>query len=757
MTHPGAFWLQGTTNAAGNTDSFVVRVNSDGSLDATFGTSGSVTLTAGLPGETITQIAELPNGKILVAGSAENGTDTDLLVMRLNPDGSLDSSFGTSGYVIEDIAGADDQINGLAITATGDILVGGSSATDGFVAKLTSSGLYDLDFNITGLLDAAPSYVEAGSAVVLDPDVVIYDYELTTADNFDGASVLISRDGGASSQDIFVESGTMSSLTEGADFSVDGVLIGTVTSNTAGVLVLTFNANATNALVNHALQQIAYSNSSSTPPANVTLNWVFYDGNSGAQGSGGNKTSVGSTVVSITTTNTAPVNNTPAPQSISVDQTLTFSSLGGNAISIADADAGGNPVEVFLTITNGTASLATVVGLSFSLGDGTDDSAMTFQGTIADINNALDGLVFTPTASFNGIASVAILTDDLGNSGAGGAQTDSDLIEIAVGIAHFQQDVDSYSGTVDTFTDGSLPSDQQGGLHYISVNDSGGVDAGLIRFDDLFGNGAGQIPIGSTIDDASLWIYVLTDDPLDQVTVHEMLTSWDETATFNSMVNGISADDTEANSAVLATLDAGTTGWVKVDGLQNVVQTWANGGTNNGLAFISQNADDWTFASSEYGTIALRPYLAIDYSVPSAAVLTPSGSTPSFVEGGSAVLLDSGLTLTDADSADLTGASLQITNYVSGQDMLSFSNQNGISGSWDGATGTLTLTGTASIANYEAALQSITYSNSSNDPDATSRSVDIVISDLYATSTAVTLSVDIIAVNDITYNAGYSA
>jgi len=73
------------------------------------------------------------------------------------------------------------------------------------------------------------------------------------------------------------------------------------------------------------------------------------------------------------------------------------------------------------------------MGLTFSVGDGTDDASMTFTGTIAAINTALDGLQFDPTPAFIGSASVSITTDDQGNTGTGGAQSDNDVVNITVG------------------------------------------------------------------------------------------------------------------------------------------------------------------------------------------------------------------------------------------------------------------------------------------------------------------------------------
>jgi uncharacterized delta-60 repeat protein len=72
----------------------VVRVNSDGSLDSSFGTGGEVLTTA----ENFSTVVDIqPDGKILVGGAGVNGEDFGLV--RFNPDGSLDPSFGTGGAV----------------------------------------------------------------------------------------------------------------------------------------------------------------------------------------------------------------------------------------------------------------------------------------------------------------------------------------------------------------------------------------------------------------------------------------------------------------------------------------------------------------------------------------------------------------------------------------------------------------------------------------------------------------------------------
>jgi len=75
----------------------VVRLNTDGSLDTTFGTAGVVSIKFGAFNNILTGIALQTDGKMVVAGSALAGGSG--LITRLNADGSIDTGFGTSGFV----------------------------------------------------------------------------------------------------------------------------------------------------------------------------------------------------------------------------------------------------------------------------------------------------------------------------------------------------------------------------------------------------------------------------------------------------------------------------------------------------------------------------------------------------------------------------------------------------------------------------------------------------------------------------------
>ena len=134
----------------------------------------------------------------------------------------------------------------------------------------------------------------------------------------------------------------------------------------------------------------------------------------------------------------------------------------------------------------------------------------------------------------------------------------------------------------------------------------------------------------------------------------------------------------------------------------------------------------------------------------------PAGATRAYTEQGAAAVIDNTITLTDADDTQLTGATVTITSPVTG-DTLNFVTQNGITGVF--AAGVLTLTGTTTLANYQTALRSVTFSNAtSDDPTVAgtrlSRTITWAVTDANSdavgaqTSTGVTSTINVTAVND---------
>ncbi|WP_178119528.1 Ig-like domain-containing protein [Pseudomonas sp. SCB32] len=163
---------------------------------------------------------------------------------------------------------------------------------------------------------------------------------------------------------------------------------------------------------------------------NVTLSIGIDDG--GNTGTGGTLTDSATVTLAVSAVNDAPVNSVPGTQSLDQDGTLVFNAGNGNRISISDVDVGSGNLQVTLTASHGVLTLGNLAGLSFITGDGTADATLIFTGSLADINNALNGLTFKPTSGYNGPAGLQISTSDLGNSGSGGALVDSDSIGITV-------------------------------------------------------------------------------------------------------------------------------------------------------------------------------------------------------------------------------------------------------------------------------------------------------------------------------------
>jgi VCBS repeat-containing protein len=138
----------------------------------------------------------------------------------------------------------------------------------------------------------------------------------------------------------------------------------------------------------------------------------------------------GAFTLTVVALNAAPVVSVPPAQALPEDQTLVFT--GAQAIAISDADAGTGHLLVDLTVAHGLLTLASAAGLSFTLGDGQNDPALQFTGQLADLNAALDGLIYTPNLNFHGGDVLTVTVNDQGHSGSGGPLAHAQSIAITV-------------------------------------------------------------------------------------------------------------------------------------------------------------------------------------------------------------------------------------------------------------------------------------------------------------------------------------
>ena len=116
--------------------------------------------------------------------------------------------------------------------------------------------------------------------------------------------------------------------------------------------------------------------------------------------------------------------------------------------------------------------------------------------------------------------------------------------------------------------------------------------------------------------------------------------------------------------------------------------------------------------------------------------------------GDPAAAIDSGITVTDTDSASLLSATVTITNFVPGEDELSFVNDGSSMGDIAISTnvaGLLTLSsvGSATLGEWQAALRAVTYANNSSSPNMSQRSVDFVVNDGTAPSNTLNSTMNI--------------
>jgi uncharacterized delta-60 repeat protein len=390
------------------TELALVRYNVDGSLDASFGSGGMLTTT--VPngfGEAAKSVKIQPDGKILVAGySFVGGNNTDFVLVRYNSDGSLDSSFGTGGKVATELGSTSDAANSLVLLPDGKILVVGTTGErpgfDFALARYNSDGSLDTSFGAATALNGPAFFAEDTAPTVLNARATVHDAELDAANSYAGASLTLARHSGANAEDVFGASGHLATLTQGGDLTLSGVAIGTVTQNAGGMLVLTFGAAATEARVNEAMSDITYANTSENPTGSARIDWSFSDGNTGAQGSGGALAATGFTTVNLAPTNDKPVHTVPGSLSTLAD--VDFAITG---VSVSDPDSAS--LLTFLRVDHGTLTAA---GADSGTVIGGGTGSLTFVGSVAQINAAFSHLVYHSAADFSGADTLDITTFD---------------------------------------------------------------------------------------------------------------------------------------------------------------------------------------------------------------------------------------------------------------------------------------------------------------------------------------------------------
>lgn len=272
----------------------------------------------------------------------------------------------------------------------------------------------------------------------------------------------------------------------------------------------------------------------------------------------------------------------------------------------------------------------------------------------------------------------------------------------ASGVVSFQQGVGGYTGTLDTQLRLASSNANAGAAINLIADQQDGTVAGvqnppaqiLLRFNDIFGAGPGQIPVTTPpvlIRKAQLILSSTANnaDSPGTIGVHRLLQDWTEDCTWASCFGGDSVqnDDIEALNTPDVTFvpnfpNPGAAGNVQrvTNDVIIAVQAWADGAVNYGWVLTNSSTDGYRMDSSENGTMANRPLLLVEYgectppsfTQPPASATVEQCRTATFtvqVTGSTPITLQwnkDGFPISTLDNPSAATPTLVLTNVQSG-------------------------------------------------------------------------------------------
>lgn len=176
----GRIIVAGTARISGSgfsdDDFAVVRLNSNGSLDSSFGSNGTVETDFGPGDDSVTKALLQSDGKLLVVGAAENAFgDEDFAIARYDANGDLDTSFGLDGRLTTDFGSGNDGVIDAVLQTDGKILAVGKATVNGNadfgIARYNVNGTLDTNFGNGGKVTTDFGFGgDNAAAVMLQPN-----------------------------------------------------------------------------------------------------------------------------------------------------------------------------------------------------------------------------------------------------------------------------------------------------------------------------------------------------------------------------------------------------------------------------------------------------------------------------------------------------------------------------------------------------------------------------------------------------------
>lgn len=620
----------------------LMRLNADGTIDTTYG--GGDGIVSHSTGTTLGfyNAVQQSDGKVIAVGISHDGShgSVDFALMRFNADGSVDTSFGTNGTVITDMGSGSDYGINVAIDSQGRIVVGGQHKVAGTefdmaVARYTSSGALDTTFS------------GDGKAYISIPGATSSNYHGLTLQSDD--KILIAGDKGQSS------GGSLSAV---ARLNTDGTL--DTTFDTDGIVTTDIGSGSDQAIT------ISVNASGS-----IAVGGLAYNNNPGG----------GWDVAVAKYTSTGALDT-------------SFDTDGKLITVVPGWDS--SLVEAGIKLFDDGKVLVT--GLAEDLGTYDNDFLVARYNANGSLDTSFDGDgIATTNFGFSSDISSAFTIQSDGKIVVGGLSGSADWTTWKTAITRLNTDgtQDSTFGKL-TYTVGDAP---------LSLN-AGVLDYELSDVANSFtsDNYSGSVLTLSRQGGANAQDVFSATGTLSSITA----------ASGTLTVGGTNVGTfTNANGTLTLSFGALSTSALVNRVMQQIAysNTGSPAGTVNLLwSFNDGNSSAQGAGGALTGTAVTSVYLQSNNAAPTIANL--SGDTATFTEGGSAVLIDVGsnATVADADSADFNGGNVTVsiaTNRVAGEDMLSIVNQGtgagqiGVSGSNVTFAGTTigTFTGGTSI-NY---------------------------------------------------------
>jgi len=606
-----------------------------------------------------------------------------------------------------------------------------------------------------------------GTVYALDTNVTASVTDPDEAANFNGGSLVLSGSGFDVDDSLGIDTSGVIALSTGLNngsvLSVGGNTFGTLSSTTNDSISISFGAGATADRVSSVLHALTYTSTSSqlgTRTVDITLNDADGTANGGQESTNALVTifladAAGDVVstdedaphqfsavdfsasgIPVVSINTVTITELPADGELQLNNSPIVANTeisrvqldSGQLTYVPPADQNGVPYSSFeFYINNGNSSVSLLGGRQSSSTLGENSLAETNEIALSVSNFGLNGVV--P----NNLSIVGITDNiDAGYLAQGSALILGPITDGTLSAAELT--------AIDNWV-------QSGGI-LVSFANSTGTDTIPEFFSlNLVNSGNENWVVANTANPVINGPFGLVGnigDPIDPA---------GNTAYFDAstlLIDDLVLAENELNSEAVIVLREHGAGHILFFSDGAVFREDVTGGgalvtpndvlVANTLAWVS----DLTAPAEIFNlNVVVSP---VNDAATQSAIET---SALAYNENDGAVAITSSLALDDIDDTNLEGATVAINgNYIDSEDVLSFANTSTITGSWDPATGVLSLSGSDSVAAYQSALQSVTYLNISDNPDTASRTIQFTVNDGDTDSLAVSRDIDLFASND---------